>query len=593
MLNDSVDLRRRLAAVALGEVPADLVVRGGIVVDVYSGLTHRADVAVSGDRIAAVGDVGYAIGDATTVIEADGQYVVPGLIDTHIHVGGSQTPPTQLAQLLIPHGTAAIGTCFYEAAAIAGVGAVRTFLDEAATTPLHILLSVFHSCYAGMGPAGNPGRVSAEDLLGLLDLPEAIEIREWSVFNEKAPDDVFRAYVDRARERGLIVAGHLEGQTGRPLQASVALGAHSDHEMGTAAEAMEKLRLGVRIQARQGAAAWDLHNVLRAVTEMGADSRYFMFATDEQEAHHLAEHGHIDDLVRMAIGMGIDPVDAVRMGSQNAAEYLGLTDHLGAVAPGRLAHLLLVDNLREFTVQRVVADGRLAAEDGRYLAPVTPVDYPAEWRETVHVASISPASFVIDAPGDEPVDVRVIGITPGSLLTDERRITMTPYDGQLRADPSRDLAKLCVIDRHGASGRVGRAFTQGTGLSVGAVATTVNPGLQNLMVLGVDDADMDLAARRLAELGGGIVVAIGGEVAAEVALPLLGIFSDGPVEDTVAAMAAVERALLDKMDASMPGLLAAVGFATLAVSIPALKVCDQGLVSVRRDSSEFVPLLYG
>ena len=591
MLNSTADGSRGLAAVAMGDEPADLVVRGGRVVDVHSGSTYRADVAVKGDRIAAVGDVAYTVRDETTVIDAGGQFVVPGLIDTHIHVGGSFLPPTELARLLIPHGTAAIGTCFYEAATIAGVDGLRQLLTESERTPLKVLLSVFHSCYAGMGPAGNPGRVSAEELLGLLDLPQAVEIREWSVFNERAGDPVFQQFVDRARERNLIVAGHLEGQTGRALQASVALGAHSDHEVGTAAEALEKLRLGVRIQVRQGAAAWDLNSVLTAVTELGADSRYFMFATDEQEPHHLADHGHIDNLVRMAIAMGVDPIAAVRMATLNAAEYLRLTEHLGSVAPGRIAHLLLVDDLRRFTIDRVIADGKLAAEDGKYLLPSTRPDYPAGWRQTIRVAPLRADSFTIAAPSNDPVDVRVIGITPGSLLTEERVTTMYPVDGELRSDVARDLVKICVVDRYEASGRIGHGFVTGTGLSTGAVATTVNPGLMNLLVLGVDDGDMLLAARRLAELGGGIVVAIDGDIVAEVPLPVLSIFADGSAEETVSAMRAAEDAMLTRMGASMPGLLAAVGFATLAVSIPALKVCDRGLVAVRRDSSEFVSLV--
>lgn len=591
MLNTSAEVLRGLAAVAMGEEPADLVVRGGTIVDVHAGSTYRADVAVKGDRIAVVGDVAHTMDGTTAVVEADGEYVVPGLIDSHIHVGGCLLPPTELARLLIPHGTAAFGTCFYEAATIGGVDALRQLVVEVEQTPLTALLSVFHSCYAGMGPAGNPGRVSGEDLLSLLELPQVVEIREWSIFNERVGDPVFRQFVDRARERNLIVAGHLEGQTGRELQASVALGAHSDHETGTAAEALEKVRLGVRIQVRQGSAAWDLEKVLTAVTELGADSKYFMFGTDEQEAHHLADHGHIDNLVRMAIGMGVEPIAAIRMATLNAAEYLKVPEHLGSVTPGRIGHLLLVDDLRDFRVRKVIAGGKLAAEDGRYLLEGTRPQYPASWRQTVKVAALDADSFTIKAPSSGALNVRVIGITPGSLLTEERMTTMHPVDGKLLPDVERDIVKICVVDRHEASDCIGRAFINGTGIRTGAVATTVNPGLMNLLVLGIHDDDMLLAARRLEELGGGIVVAIDGEVVAEVPLPLLGIFADGPGEATVSAMRAAEDMLLCRMGASMPGLLVAVGFATLAVSLPSLKVCDRGLIAVRRDSSEFVELV--
>jgi adenine deaminase len=586
------DERRVLADVALGRVPADLVVRGGRVVEVHTGAIVPADVAIKGARIAAVGSVDHTVGAETEIYDADGAYLAPGFIDCHLHVGGSQLGMTELARLLISHGTAAISTCFYEAGTIGGFEAIRFFVEEARATPLKVLVSPFLGCYLGLGSCGNPGRFAAEDLTRLLAFPECVEIREWNANFESVPVPGVREFVDEARASGKVIAGHLEGLTGPVLQASVALGASSDHEIATAEEAVEKARLGVRVQLRQGSAARDLENVLPALTRNGIASRCFMFATDEEEAHRLDALGHVDLKLRLTVAAGVEPVVAVQIATLNAAEYLRVSDDLGSIAPGRLAHVNVLDELREFAVRDVIADGRVVVRDGRFVVPLPQPAYPASFRDTIRLrAGIGPADFAIAVEASGEARLRVIGLTEGSLLTEERVVTVPVDQGMVAADPGRDLAKICVFDRHDSSERVGRGLVQGLGLASGAFAASFNPGLMNVMAVGVNDLDLSVCVNRVAKLGGGAVAAVDGKVVAEVALPLLGIVSDRPAEEVVEQMRAFDCALREQLGCAFDGVLTGVGFTMCAIAIPSLKICDAGLALITRETQELVDLV--
>jgi adenine deaminase len=593
MTSGPTDTRRALAEVSLGYEPADLVVQGGRVVEVHTGAVVEADIAIKGERIAAVGDVGHLAGEDTQVHDAAGAFLTPGFIDCHMHAGESQLGMTELARVLLSRGTAAIGTCFYEAGTIAGYAGVEYFLEEACKTPLKVFLSPFISSYRGLGPWGNPERFTGKDLVRLLDRPECVEIREWSVNVERAADAHVDRFVDTARRQGKLIAGHLEGLHGDALQASVALGVSSDHETLTADEAIEKARLGVRIQIRQGSYGWDLDSVIPAVTELGADPRLFMFCTDGVEAHELATRGHVDHIVRMAIAAGVPPVTAVQMATLNAAEYFRVTGDLGSLAPGRFAHVNVVPDLSTFEVTDVVADGRVVVRDGEYVGELSKPSYPASFRETMHVGRrLEPSDFEIAAPGSAvSVEVRVIGVHEGSVRTDELLEQLNVRDGRLEAEGARDLAKICVIDRHEASSRIGRGFVRGLGIRRGAIATSMSPALMNLMVVGVDDQDMAVCANRVQEMAGGIVAAVDGAVIAEVPLPILGIASDGSAEELLQEMRRFEQARGSELGSHFSGFLTTSGFTMMTVSLPGLRISDRGLVTVRRDGQQPVELV--
>jgi adenine deaminase len=593
-MSGPTDVRRALANVALGREPADLIVKGGRLVEVHTGAVVEADVAIKGKRIAAVGDVAHLAGEGTQLHDVSGAFLTPGFIDCHMHAGESQLGMTELARLLLSRGTAAIGTCFYEAGTLAGYAGIEYFLREARETPLKVFLSPFISCYRGLGPWGNPGRFSGEDLLRLLELPECIEVREWNVNAEQAADAHIDRFIDAARRQRKLIAGHLEGLGGDALNASVALGVSSDHEALTADEAIAKARLGVRIQIRQGSYGWDLDTVIRAVTERGADSRMFMFCTDGVEAHELANRGHIDHIVRMAVSAGVPAVTAVQMATLNAADYFQVGDDLGSLAPGRYAHVNVIPDLSSFEIRDVIADGRPVVRGGDYVGELPDPSYPASFRETMHVGrELSPSDFAISAQGSSsgPAEVRVIGVHEGSVRTDELFERLQPGDGQLHADPERDLAKLCVIDRHEASGRIGRGFVRGLGIRRGAIATSMSPALMNLMVVGVDDRDMAVCANRVQQLAGGIAAAVNGEVVAEVPLPILGIASDASAAELLEWMRRFEEARARELGSHFSGFLTTSGFTMMTVSLPGLRLSDRGPVIVRRDGQEAVELV--
>lgn len=559
--------RSHAADVAAGARPASLVLRGGRIVDVYGRRIAAGDVALAGERIAAVGDVAHAIGEGTEVLDCDGLFVLPGFVEPHLHVGSSQLTVERLAEVLVPRGTIAYSTCFYEPAVIGGAEAVHALLDRSTGTGLDVLLSPFAAAL-GQGPLG-ASRFTVDDLLALLRDERCVELREWGYLMAQVPG-ARELYVEALRH-GLTIAGHLEGLRGPLLQASVALGCCSDHETATADEAVEKTRAGVIVQIREGSGARDLEALVPAITEHGADPAMFAFSTDEQELASLVEEGHLDHKLRMAVREGLAPLDAVRMATLGAARSMGVERDYGAVAPGRIASLALVDDLAGFRVRRVVARGRLAAEDGEYLLERSNAAYPEAWSDTIRLARPLTAEDFAVAAGGGPV--RVIGVRPGSLLTEEL---------EERVTPTSSLAKIAIADRHEASGRIGVALIRGLDVARGAFASTINPGMANLMVVGVEEADMALAANRVAELGGGIVVARDGEVRAEVALPIFGLLSHEPLQSTSAACLAVDRALRDELGCPHPGILTTAGFVCLASAIPSLKVCDHGLVRVER-----------
>lgn len=573
--------REHAARVAMGEDAASLVLRGGRVVDVFDRRVVRADVAIAGDRIAVVGDVEHCLGPDTRVIDCSGLVIAPGFVEPHYHVGGSQLTVERLAELLLPLGTTVLGTCFYEAAIIAGPATVEAELERLERTGLDVLLAPFVASL-GQGDLGS-SRSDLDAVLRLVAHPRTIELREWN-FASHVP--ALREVYLEAVARGRVIGGHLEGLEGPALAASVALGCRSDHETGTAEEALARVRAGVTVQIRQGTGARDLAEVTRAVTEFGADPSNFALTADQQELWSLAEHGHLDDKLRRVVAEGVGPVDAIRMATINAARSLGIDDRYGAVTPGRFASLAVLGDLRELDVRHVFSRGVHVAEDGRYLLPNDFEPYSSELTDTLRVARRLEADDLRLPAGQGRM--RVIGITAGSLLTDELEEDVELTDGV--PDPASGLNLFAVVDRHEASGRVGLGLVRGVGVQSGAFAATPVPGQVDPIVVGTDPADMALAANRVLELRGGIVVVQDGEVLAEIALPVLGLLNEGPVADTVAAAQAVAAAIA-QIGCPDADVVSNAAFATLPRSLPRLKLSSHGYVRVFREGPrDLVPL---
>jgi adenine deaminase len=576
--------RDELVAVAQGEAPADLVIKNGMLVNVHSGEIHAAEVAIKGDHIAAIGDIGYTIGPQTEMIEAAGQYLCPGLIDGHIHLGGSQLSMTEFARAVVPHGTTVISTDFYEIGVVAGKKAIRFALDELNASPIKVLLNIPPHAYLGHGALGNTNKISTDDVIEMLGWPECTGLAEWNIYVAAIPVSGVRGLMETAWETNKILGGHFGQVPATVANASAALGIYSEHEAMSAEEALERLRLGVHVQAREGSAGRDLRHVLKSITEHGADPRHFSLCTDEQEGDSLVLDGHVDHKIRQAVRCGIKPLTAVQMATLNAAEYFRISDRMGSIGPGKIADVVFVDDLASFNVTRVIANGRTVARDGQYVGDLTAPTYPPYFFDTLNIGHATvPQDFAIQAPvsSGRSVEVRVIGVNKGSLITEERHIELAVDNGSVQTDVARDVMKIAVLDRYDGSGRLGKAFVQGFGIRAGAIGSSFNPGQMNLMVVGTNDGDMSLVANRIAELGGGYVVARDGRILGELPLPLLGLFANEPAKRVVERLEGINRAIVNDLGTHFPGLHTSIAFVCLAVSIPSLKVCDRGLADVR------------
>jgi len=569
------DLAARLA-VARGDRPADLVLRGGRVLSVFTGELLEADVAVSGGHVAGVGP-GY---ESRETFDAAGLVILPGFVDGHMHVESTKLTLDQFARAVVPHGTTTVILDPHEIANVFGVDGVRALLSAADRVPLDVFVMV-SSCVPASPFESSGATLGAGDIAELLRTePRTLGVAEMMDFPGvvSGADDILAKIEAAALYGDGHIDGHAPGLTGQALNAYLAAGVRSDHECTTYEEALEKRRLGMWIMIREGSAARNLEALLPLVLERGTEN--CLLCTDDREPHHLLEDGHINAVLRKAVALGCPPEQAVVMGTLNAARYHGLRSH-GAVAPGYVADLVAVEGLADFRPVAVWKDGRMVAKRG-VAEVVDPWTAPDWMRGSVRIEPVTAEAFRIAAGGA----VRVIGVAPGEIVT--RALTAEParVDGHAEADPSRDLAKIAVIERHKGTGRMGLGFVSGFGLRRGALASTQAHDAHNVVVVGVDDADMAAAVNRLIETGGGQVAVSGGAVVGEVPCPIGGLVSDRPVEEVADAVRHMERAV-QGLGATLPAPFMAMSFLALSV-IPELKITDRGLVDTVR--FELVPL---
>jgi adenine deaminase len=559
----SAQLARRLA-VARGDEPADVVVRGGRVLSVFTREWLEVDVAVADGWIAGLGAY-----DGEEIVEARGKFVVPGFIDAHMHIESSKLLPHEFARLVLPLGTTAVVADPHEIANVLGTDGVHWLLDASARIPLDVYFMA-SSCVPASSFESPRRPLSEGDLEALLRRRRVIGLAEMMNFpGVVAGDETELAKLALATH----VDGHAPGVLGRELQAYAAAGIRSDHEASTVDEGRQRLRAGMWLLIREASAARNLKALLPLVQEYGPHR--IAFCTDDREPEHVADDGHMNAIVRDAVAFGISPEDALVMASHNPAAYHRL-DHLGAIAPGRQADLLVLGDLAEFVPEIVLKRGKPVDE--------IPLAAVPDWvRHTVRIGALGPEVFRIPWKGGA---ARVIGLVPGQIITESLVDEPAVRGGEAIADPDRDLAKVAVIERHLGTGRIGLGFVRGLGLKAGALGTTLSHDAHNAVVVGVDDTSMAFAVRRLANIGGGIVAVEGGRLLAELPLPVAGILSDAPLGEVVAASDAVVAAARE-LGCEIEAPFQLLAFLALSV-IPALKITDRGLVDVER--FELVPL---
>src|SRR3954452_1271502 len=559
------DLARRLA-VARGDEPADVVVRGGRVFSVFTREWLQTDAAIVDGHDAGLGEY-----EGANARQAAGRFVVPGFIDAHMHIETVKLLVDELARLVLPLGTTTLVADPHEIANVLGTDGVHWLLDACAELPLDVYFMASSSVPASSFES--PRRpLSPGDLEGLLRRRRVIGLAEMMNFPGVVSGD--ERELAKLRLPGAEhVDGHAPGVVGKMLNAYAAAGIYSDHEAFTLEEGRERLRAGMWVLIREASAARNLHALLPLVAEFG--TARIAFCTDDREPEHIAEDGHINSMVREAVAAGVSPEDALVLATLNPATWHGL-GHLGALAPGYQADLLLLPDLESFVPETVLKRGRALGEIERVEVP--------EWvKHTVRVRHVAARDFTVPWEGGE---ARVIGVIPDQILTESLVAEPRVEDGHLVGDPERDLAKIAVVERHLGTGRMAVGLVRGFGLRSGALASTFSHDAHNIVVVGTDDDDMARAIGRLTEIGGGVVVVDDLGVRAELALPIAGIISDAPLQEVVeASRGCIEAA--EKLGCTLDSPFQTMAFLALSV-IPSLKLTDQGLVDV--DRFELVPL---
>lgn len=561
-LADRIDQGRGLA-------PADLVLRGGRVFDLITGDLVETDVAICGDTIVGV----FGSYSGTREIDVSGRVLVPGFIDTHLHVESSLVTPHEFDRCVTPRGVTTVICDPHEIANVCGVKGIRFFLESASQLVMDLRVQL-SSCVPSTHMETTGARLVAADLVPFMDHPKVIGLAEFMNYPGvlmKDPECLAKLQAFQGRH----IDGHAPLLRGNDLNGYISAGIRTEHEATSYDEGLEKLRKGMRVLIREGSVSKDLHALAGLLTERF--SPYLAFCTDDRNPLDIGEHGHLDYMIRTAIQLGAPPLAVYRAASLSAAEAFGLKDR-GLIAPGKRADIAVIDSLESCHASLVLAGG-VVADDAAFAARATTEPVA---RNSVKSARIEAGHF---RTGGNRVETPVIGILPGKIITEHLTFDIAPADGDKRPDLSRDLVKIAVIERHGVNGNRATGFVKGFGLQRGAIGSTVCHDHHNIAVVGADYGDMALAANRLVEIEGGFVVVEGGRVLAELALPVAGLMSLRSFEQVREELVGL-RAAARSLGVVLEEPFLQLAFLALPV-IPHLKITDFGMVDV--DRFEVIP----
>lgn len=584
---------KKLVDVAMGRVPAALVVKNAKWVCVQTGeMIDNTSVAISDHRIAFVGEnADHCIGKNTQVIDAQHKYLVPGLIDAHMHIESGMLTVTEFVRAVLPKGTTTMMVDPHEIANVFGLKGVRLMVDEALKQPNHVFVQV-PSCVPSAPGFETPGAsISPDDVAEAIQWDGIIGLGEMMNFPAVANnDEKLHAEMEITRLAGKVIGGHYASpDLGLPFSGYVAGGAQDDHEGTRTIDAITRARQGMKVMMRYGSAWHDVEEQIKAITEHGLESRNFILCTDDSHSATLVDDGHMDRVLRHTIGLGVEPMLAIQMMTINPATYFGLESEIGQIAPGRYADMLIVSDLERFQPELVIAKGSVVAQNGKNLIDFPEIVYPDWAIHSVNIETpVSPDVFCIKTSKEGTARVNVIGVIENQAPTQHLEMVLPVRNGRLSLDPNLDIAKLAVVERHAGSGSVSNGFVAGFGIKGKcAIATTVAHDSHHLIVAGTDDKLMAAAVNRLAEIGGGQVVIKDGEIIGEVPLPIAGLMSNQNAEIVSKKASSVLRGFQEcgcklnnpNMQLSLLAL----------VVIPEVRLSDRGLVDVT--NFQFIPVI--
>ncbi|MBN1255702.1 MAG: adenine deaminase [Deltaproteobacteria bacterium] len=559
---------------AKSEREVDLLVTNARLINVFSGTIEPRAIAIAQGHV-----VGFGEYPAQEVLDLEGRFVAPGLIDAHVHIESSMVGVSEYARAVLPHGVTTVVTDFHEIANVMGTRGIRLMREGMEATPFN-LYCMLPSCVPATLLETSGAEIQAEDLKDLMKEEWVKGLGEMMNFPgviHGEPDVLVKISMTRAH--GKRIDGHAPGLSGKDLAAYIAAGIASDHECTTKAEAEEKLNQGMYIMIREGSTARNLEELLTIVTP--ANACRCMFVTDDRHPADLIAEGGVDHCVRKAIRMGLDTICAIQMATINPARYFPLPK-IGGIAPGYRADLVVLEDLNEFKISQVFQAGRLVAEEGTILPRVIE-EKKTEAENTVHLPKLSAERFRIKA---EAGRAKVIELVPRQIITKKGSYEVKTHDGLAVADPQRDILKIAVVERHKGTGNIGLGFVKGFGLKEGAIASSVAHDSHNIIVVGTEDEAMALAVQGIAEMHGGLIAVKDGKTAASLPLPIGGLMSDLSIEKVSKSLTRLHQKVKE-MGCALEEPFMTLSFLALPV-IPELKITDQGLVDVTR--FEIVPL---
>lgn len=557
----------KLIETARGKRKADLVIKNANIINVLSEEIHKGDIAICDGVIAGIGE-NY---EGEKEIDAKGAYVSPAFIDGHVHLESSMVLPHEFAKAVVPCGTTTVIIDPHEISNVLGLHGISYMHEAVKNLPLDVF-TMLPSCVPATPYETSGFDLNSYDLALLIDSTWVLGIAEMMNYSGLLNlDKTVLAKLDLARSKGKRIDGHAPFLSGKDLCAYIASGVKSDHECTTPAEAIEKIRLGMYIMIREGTAAKDLDALIPVLKEK--NTRKCMFVTDDRHPKDLKVH--INDMVRRAVDAGVDVVKAVQIGSLNTAEYFGLKNQ-GAIAPGYKADLLIMPDLKTFMPEIVIKDGKIAAEHGKLTQAFTKFEKPSV-RSSINVRWIEPKDFEIKGTSKL---VNTIEIIPHQLVTKSSVCEAKFEKGLLQSNVDEDVLKIIVMERHRATGNIGKGFVKGFNLKAGAIASTVAHDSHNMIIIGTNDKDMYTASVELVKMQGGKVVVKDGKVVARLPLPIAGLISDNDIEYVLQHCEDLNKAVKN-LGCSLDDAFMTMGFLSLPV-IPELKITDKGLFSTKK-----------
>ena len=571
---------QKLLSVASGKVPADLVVKNGKIVNVYSGEIYDGGVAVVGDKIAAVGDVDYTIGQQTRGIDAKGMYITPGFIDGHIHPESSNLAIRSFAEAVLKHGTTVIMTDLHEIGVVGGLEAIEAVLQEAEDTDLKLYFVVPSHVPFSPNLETSGGQFNTEIIKKALERPDAVGLSECVGMYLAAGFPELLASCDAALAAGKTLQGHLPDVEGPALNTCMAVGVTTDHESLSGKDLVERLRAGCHVMMREGSSARSLNELLKPVLEEKLDTSNLSIVTDDLHTIDLATTGHLDESIRTALKAGVDFMTAIQLVTINAARAFDLTRSVGSLTPGRRADINLTTGPEDFRVDTVIAGGRIVAEGGESVVHYPVAEHDPILLNTVHLAKpLEAKDFEIRvSKAAKAAKVKVMDTLPWIPITQPRDVELKVVDGVVQSDLDQDVLYIAQVERHGKNGNIGKAFMGGFKLKKGAIASSMGHDNHNIIVMGTNHADMAAAVNEAARLQGGQVFVVDGQVVCEIPFPVCGLQSDLSAE----ALAEEKRKFNEKLHecgCEINFTCMFLSFICLA-AIPLYAITDKGFIDV-------------